>query len=101
MARAADNKGRGWDFLKVGKVYQYKEGPLVAMVEVLEDNSDEDFYRFKIVAKKAAYNIAATFVVTHNKRFHGYWSDMPQFYPEGHEEYVMLPIGTPYPFIFE
>lgn len=36
MARA--NNG-GWDFIKVGQQYQYKEDGIIAIVTVLEDNS--------------------------------------------------------------
>lgn len=101
MARGSDNKGNGWDFIEVGKVYQYKEDRLVAMVRVLENHSDDDMYRFLIKPVKATVNMPEAFLVTHNRRFQGYWSGMSQFYPEGHEEYILLPIGTPYPFIFE
>ena len=44
MARSENN---GWDFVKVDETYQYKEeiGPglaMIAMVKILEDNSDDE-----------------------------------------------------------
>ena len=48
MARASSNKGYGWDFVTVGNVYQYKEDSYIGIVRVLEDQSDDDYYTFKL-----------------------------------------------------
>lgn len=101
MARPERN---GWDFVEVGKVYQYKEehgigSALIAMVEILEDSSDADYYRFKVKPIKGTEMLAARgpepFEVVHAKNIGGIYSGMPQFYEE--PEYSMLPPGTPWP----
>lgn len=45
MSTANNN---GWDFVKVGETYQYKEGSFIAMISIIEDNSDDENYRFTI-----------------------------------------------------
>jgi len=45
MSTAQNN---GWDFVKIGETYQYKEGSFIAMISIIEDNSDEENYRFTI-----------------------------------------------------
>lgn len=93
MARA--NNG-GWDFVQVGKEYQYKEDALIAIVKILEDNSTRKEYRFKVQVMKSNFNFKkhfanTTFNVTHIKDPGGYWNGMIQFYE--HPEYV-----TDYPY---
>jgi hypothetical protein len=85
MARANDY---GWDFVKEGKTYQYKEWPLLAMVTILEDNSTKDEYRFKLRVEKSNLNEEYTpleFIVTSSKDDKGYYNNMMQFYEN--EEY--------------
>lgn len=88
MARA--NKG-GWDFIKVGQVYQYKEHPLIAMVTIMEDNSTDTEYNFKVRIEKANLNAKLAgltqFIVSFNKDFDGYYNHMSQFYEV--EEYMV------------
>jgi len=48
----------GWDFIKAGEVYQYKEGGFIAMVTVLEVKSDDAYYVFIIRIEKATYKPA-------------------------------------------
>lgn len=97
MARANNN---GWDFLEVGKTYQYKEDSMIAMVRILEDNSDEEFYDFYVEVVAANMNIAGNkFNVSHTKKLNGVYSGMSQFYKS--PEYVLLPLGTPYPYALE
>lgn len=92
MARA--NNG-GWDFVKQGGIYQYKEDGLVAMVEILEEENTEEFYSFRLRVLAANMNMVGTeFNVGHAKDPGGFWSGMQQFYET--PEYVMLPIGTPW-----
>jgi len=94
MARGIDN---GWDFVKEGGIYQYKEDYLICMVEILNDNSDKDGYSFVIrVLSSNIDNIGDTFTVYHKKNDHGIYSGMSQFYRT--PKYVMLPVGTPWPF---
>lgn len=38
----------GWDFVKIGETYQYKEGSFIAMISIVEDKSDDEYYRFTI-----------------------------------------------------
>ena len=52
MARAVN---KGWDFVKVGETYQYKEDWFIAMVTVLEDLSDDNNYHFKLQMEKASH----------------------------------------------
>jgi hypothetical protein len=94
MARANNN---GWDFIKVGGEYQYKEDHFIGMVKVLEDNSDDEMYRFKIQVLKANCKDIGPepFDVSHAKDPSGYYSGMLQFYET--LEYVMLPIGSEWP----
>lgn len=89
MARA--NNG-GWDFVKVGNTYQYKEEGVIMQVRVLEDLSDAEYYNFRLRVLRATskFPVAkegepADFTVTFLKSNTGYWNDMPQFYE--HEEY--------------
>ena len=50
MSRATNG---GWDFVKVGGTYQYKEDGWVAMVKILEDNSTDKEYHFKLQTEEA------------------------------------------------
>lgn len=86
MARA--NNG-GWDFVKVGGTYQYKEetfpmSSFIAMVKILEDNSTEDAYEFKlqvIESNETPPTADGVFEISNIKKSDGYYSGMPQFYP--------------------
>lgn len=85
MARA--NNG-GWDFVNVGETYQYKEDGFIAMVTILEDNSDKDQYAFKLRTEKSTHHPPSedgVFEISHAKDVGGYYSGMLQIYP--HEEY--------------
>lgn len=84
MARA--NNG-GWDFVKVGSTYQYKEDGWIAMVKIIEDNSTADEYRFKLWVEKATDEPPqdGEFEISHAKEVDGYYSGMLQIYE--HEEY--------------
>jgi len=55
MASAQDH---GWNFLNVGENYQYKEGKFIAMVQIVEDNSTDDFYQFVSEILEAIYEPA-------------------------------------------
>jgi len=93
MARA--NNG-GWDFIKAGEIYQYKEEGCVAMVNVLEDESTPEFYNFKlkVLASDGGFPAGIEFTCGHSKNPGGYWNEMAQFYKE--LEYMPLPIGKPW-----
>lgn len=96
MARANDG---GWDFIKEGNIYQYKEEGCVAMVRVLKDRSDKDTYEFDLEVVASAdqsFSPGLKFNVSHTKNPGGFWNEMLQFY-EG-VEYIPLPIGKPWPF---
>ena len=79
----------GWDFVKVGGVYQYKEDWLIAEVEILADYSDEKYYKFHVKALKTNHNVSKTFHVMGIKDDEGYYSGMINFYetPEYSVEY--------------
>ena len=97
----------GWDFIKVGKIYQYREeweidSVLIAMVEILEDHSNDEFYEFRVKPLMGTEELRETgpgsFTIKHVKSVLEVYSGMPQFYEN--EEYTMLPIGTPWPVNF-
>ncbi len=91
MARPNEN---GWDFVKVGETYQYKEEIMpwlvfIGEVKILEDNSNEKEYSFKLKVLKSnmpPFQQDGFFDVSHVKDIPGIYSGMPQFY-EG-TEYV-------------
>jgi len=80
MARA--NKG-GWDFVQVGKTYQYKEDWFIADVTILEDKSNEEEYRFVLQTEKSNEEPPTedgVFEIGHAKMLEGYYSGMLQLY---------------------
>jgi len=80
MSRGTDN---GWDFVKVGETYQYKESGWIAMVKVLEDNSTDEEYNFKLQVEKSSWAFPGppkSFTLSHNKNFNGVYSGMNQLY---------------------
>lgn len=81
MSRAPNN---GWDFIKVGGTYQYKEDWFIAMVKVLEDKSDGEYYRFVLRFEKATHYpfFAENGVceISHVKQMDGIYSGMLQLY---------------------
>ena len=89
MSRAPE----GWDFVKVGGIYQYKEDWFIGIVEVLEDNSTDEYYSFKLNVLQSTHELSI-FDVSYKKEEKGYYSGMSQFYD--YPEYVMLPLGTPW-----
>jgi len=94
MARA--NNG-GWDFVKVGGIYQYKEEWLIGMFEVIQDKSNVEFYEFELRPLLTNVDIGEnTFNISHVRNPGVYWSGMQQLYKD--PEYVPLPIGTSWKF---
>lgn len=82
---ARPNNG-GWDFVKVGETYQYKEDHFIAMVKVVSDESNENYYKFKVEVQKANEKWAPSeFEVMHMKES-GMYSGMSQFFEQ--PEYV-------------
>lgn len=82
MARANDG---GWDFVKVGGLYQYKEDGFIAHVTILEDKSDEKFYRFKLQVERCNDEKPpqdGVFEIVHMKHPGGHWSGMIQLYEQ-------------------
>lgn len=79
MARANNN---GWDFIKVGETYQYKEDSWIAMVTIIEDNSTEKAYCFKLRVEKASEEPPQNgeFEIYYVKDINGFYSGMLQFY---------------------
>ena len=80
----------GWDFIKLGETYQYKEDSFVAMVKIIEDNSTDKYYSYKVRVEKSPidplkYWDNGEFEVIHTKDLDGYYSGMSQFYED--EEY--------------
>lgn len=73
---------KGWDFVKVGETYQYKEDWFIATVEVLEDNSTEDEYKFKLqtITANIKPHDDGIFELTHVKNLDGYYSGMMNLY---------------------
>lgn len=74
----------GWDFIEVGGVYCYKEGSLIAKVKVVEDKSDDEYYRFKLKVLRATRELG-DFEVVSLKKDCGVYSDVPRFF--GYSEY--------------
>ena len=80
MARANNN---GWDFVEVGKTYQYKEDWFIATVTILEDNSTKNRYRFKLQTEKSNEKPPTKngiFSIEHDKTLKGVFSGKFQFY---------------------
>ena len=82
MSRAPNG---GWNFVKVGGLYQYKEDWFIAMVTILEDKSDDEYYRFKLRVEKASeepffIEEDGTFEISHIKKMDGIFSGMVQLY---------------------
>ena len=89
MARA--NNG-GWDFVKVGATYQYKEDWFIGEVIVLEDNSTDDMYAYKLQIIEACdepFTEDGIFDISHTKNMEGYYSGMMQLYED--KEYSYTP----------
>jgi len=89
MARA--NNG-GWDFVKVGETYQYKEDWFIATVKVLEDNSTDEMYQFKletIESNDDPPDDDGVFSIGHAKDVGGYFNGMIQLYES--PEYSFTP----------
>jgi hypothetical protein len=78
MARA--NNG-GWDFVKEGETYQYKEDGWIAMVTVVKDNSTDEHYAFDLRVEKATEDWGLReFDIMNVKGDSGYYSGMLQIY---------------------
>ena len=94
MARANNN---GWDFIKVGNQYQYKEDSFIAMVTIIEDKSDDKYYSFNLRVERSNYPPPQNgqFDIVNIKDDTGYYSGMLQFYenPEYHCEYNFVRIN--------
>ena len=96
MTRSENN---GWDFIKVGETYQYKDDGIgignatIAMVKILEDTSDDDWYNFKVKVVEGDKALkewgTKPFNVGHKKNIGGVYSGMPQFYET--PEYINHP----------
>jgi hypothetical protein len=82
---------RGWDFVKVGCIYQYKESPMLATVKVLEDNSTDEEYRFTFQVEECnlSGNFPDSFEVSHIKNLDGCYSGMMHIYES--PEYTFTP----------
>lgn len=88
MARPNEKDGHGWDFVKAGKTYQYKEEafPLtsfIGTVTILEDNSNDEDYNFKVRVEESNMEPPTEdgiFDTSHVKKLDGIYSGMPQFY---------------------
>lgn len=82
----ADNGG--WDFIKKGKTYQYKQGDLVGIIKILKIDSTEKNYIFDVIVEKASVNPRQIeFKITHKKDLNDEWvaknvNDMIQIYPK-------------------
>lgn len=71
----------GWVTVKVGEVYQYVEGRFVAFVYVIEDNSDDDYYRYKLkILKATASPLSEIFQAEQIKRNVIFYAGMGKFY---------------------
>jgi hypothetical protein len=87
----------GWDFVEVGKRYQYKESDLIGEIQILEDNSTDDEYSFKAKFVKAVWDFGDTpFCISASKSLNAYYNGMVNIYE--HEEYY-IPNG--YRYIYE
>ena len=76
----------GWDFVKEGETYQYKEGGLIGMVKILENKSTDEEYRFLIKFLKSTFDVGEDpITISGTKRIDGHYSGMCNFYE--HEEY--------------
>ena len=86
MARAING---GWDFVEKGGTYHYKEDGFLAEVTILEDNSNDEYYSFKLQVEQCNYSAppqhgdeVGVFEISHVKEMDGMYSGMLQLYPE-------------------
>ncbi len=80
----------GWDFVKVGSTYQYKEDGWIVMVKILEDNSTADKYRFIVRVEKSTDEPPQNggwkeFEISHVKDGGNYWGMMQIYENEEYE----------------
>jgi hypothetical protein len=87
---------KGWDFVEVGKTYQYKEDWFLALVKVLEDKSTDDMYIFRLQTEVSNEpppthegEEEGVFTISHVKDPGGYYNGMMQLYKE--PEYTFVP----------
>jgi len=83
MTRAYNN---GWEFVKVGGEYVYRESGYTLKVKVLEDNSDDEYYRFKLQVSNpmsSGWEKDRIFDILHIKDGGGHFNGMIQFYEVG------------------
>lgn len=86
MSRAPNG---GWDFVKVGQTYQYKEDSWIAMITILEDNSNKKYYNFKVRIDKSSIDFTSDpdpLEISFIKELDGVFSGMSQIYEN--EEYI-------------
>lgn len=84
----------GWDFIEVGKQYQYKESGLIGVIEVLSDDSTDEEYSFEIKFVKAVRDFGGEpFRISSPKNLNVYYNGMVNIYE--HEEYY-IPSGYKY-----
>jgi hypothetical protein len=94
MSRAVKS---GWDFVEAGKIYQYKEDSLIALIKIMEDDSDDERYRFRVRILKSNIKLRdPEFTLISTKRLDGYYSGMPQIYELNDVRGYYLPNGYPY-----
>lgn len=71
----------GWEFIKVGNTYQYKEDWFIAMIIILEDNSTDEYWEFKCQVEMANEEpFKEEFTFSHSKTEKGYYMGMIQVY---------------------
>lgn len=76
----------GWDFVKEGETYQYKEGGLIGMVKILENKSTDEEYRFLIKFLKSTHDVGEDpITISGTKAIDGHYSGMINIYE--HEAY--------------
>lgn len=86
----------GWDFVKVGSIYQYKEDSCICRIEILEDLSNNEYYEFIVKVLESNWKFENTkFHISHSKDFTGYYNGMLNIYEQ--DEYY-FPKGYPYNF---
>ena len=55
--------------LKVGNIYQYKEGGVIAMVKVVDNMSNDEYYKFRIIPLKSTHELPVEgFIVSQTRK---------------------------------
>lgn len=87
MTRACVNDGNGWNFIKLGNNYFYREDSLVAEVAILQDLTTQEMYRFrvKVLRSNIPMDENLEFNVYYTRSQVGFYIGQAEFYENKQE----------------